>query len=445
MGVPVGSALALRQVASAPAANPDPGVSLLYVKSDGKIYTKDSTGAETVVGSGGSSGGGVVPNQPSAPATPVDGQLWYDNDDAVIPMSGIAQLTGQPNTWSAAQQFAAGTQTIGANTVLGAATFQTPLALYGVSGQTADLTNWSNKYSGGTVLGGVAADGSVYAPYQSLTTEYVSTQPANPASGLTVFTRDRARRLPAFVGPTGQDSQLQPALFSNRVATLQAVNNSATQQLLGLTVTNIATPTAVANAGTNFYTSMVRQRYTTSATAGTGAGTRSASAQWMMSSTANKGGFFFVCRFGLGTAATGTRGFIGLSTTTGALSPTTDPATSFLNCIGFAWNAADTQMRFINNDGSGVPVSTSLGSNFPTNVAATYFYEVRIFIPSGVVGTVYWSAHRLNDGIIATGATGFTDLPAADTLMSAHVHYSNGTLAAAHSIDLQSLYIETDN
>lgn len=50
MGVPVGSALQMREVSAAPAANPPSGSVLLYTKSDGKVYTKDSTGAEVLVG-----------------------------------------------------------------------------------------------------------------------------------------------------------------------------------------------------------------------------------------------------------------------------------------------------------------------------------------------------------------------------------------------------------
>lgn len=50
MGKPFGSALELRHLASTPAGNPPSGNTLLYVKSDGKVYVKSSAGAETPVG-----------------------------------------------------------------------------------------------------------------------------------------------------------------------------------------------------------------------------------------------------------------------------------------------------------------------------------------------------------------------------------------------------------
>lgn len=287
------------------------------------------------------------------------------------------------------------------------------------------------------------------APSVYMETDYVNTTPTAPTQGAMLFTRNRARRLPAFIGPLGQDSQLQPALFSNRAAWLQAVNNTTAPTLEGLAVTWLnnatATPTAVANAATNFYTSMVRVRAATTAVAGTGGGVRSATAQWMLSSTANKGGLFLVVRFGFNVVAAGSRCFIGMSTSTAALAPAVDPST-LLNLFGFGFDAGDANFQFMRNDGAGAAVKTDLGASFAKAAAsATNFYEARIFAPSGGGQSVYYSLHRLNDGAIATGGPITTDLPAVDTLLAFHVHIGNGLTAAAHSIDVQSVYVETDN
>lgn len=51
-GKPVASPLALAQIAT-PSANPPSGSTLLYVKSDGKVYTKSPAGTEVVVGAPG--------------------------------------------------------------------------------------------------------------------------------------------------------------------------------------------------------------------------------------------------------------------------------------------------------------------------------------------------------------------------------------------------------
>src|SRR3954447_24690458 len=122
-----------------------------------------------------------------------------------------------------------------------------------------------------------------------MATEYRGTQPASPATGLTLFTRFKARRLPAIVGPSGQDTSLQPGLFANRVARMNAVNN-AVPTYDGLSIAAVNTQTHLAIATTNFYTAMVRNRWSTSTTSSSGGGVRSANAQWFMSSTAALGG-----------------------------------------------------------------------------------------------------------------------------------------------------------
>jgi hypothetical protein len=281
-------------------------------------------------------------------------------------------------------------------------------------------------------------------PDLRLTTDYSTTTPAAPATGVRHFARHRARRLPSFIGPNGQDSQLQPAIFANRIARITTINNVANPQYDGIAVTNIAAPSAIPMSASTFYSSMVRHRYSSAATAGAAAGFRSSTAQWFTSPTANMGGVFMVCRFGLAGVTATNRLFIGFSSTTAALSATVNPST-FLNMFGFAADSTHTTWRFMNNDSTGTATAVDLGANFPCQSSSANFYEFRIFVPSGVGNQVYWSAHRLNDGVVVQGGPITTDLPAATTLLSFHLHHSNGTTAAAVNAELQSLYIETDN
>ena len=165
----------------------------------------------------------------------------------------------------------------------------------------------------------------------------------------------------------------------------------------------------------------------------------------MFSSTANKGGFFFVCRFGINLVTATNRGFIGLALTTAAYAPAVNPSTLFSQ-IGFSWDSTQTTMRFTSAAATGANVQTDLGANFPVNVNATNFYEVRMFSPSAGGQTVSWSAQRLNDGAFASGTfSTAASMPALDAPLTAHVHHGNGTTAAAVNIDVQSLYIESDN
>lgn len=373
--------------------------------------------------------GPIVPTQPGAPADPVDGQLYYDDDDngAALTFNPPAQLTMVENAGAAVATPNTGS-----------------LVLFSEDGSILYIKDDSaNQRTVGQ-----------YQQWLGLITDYATGQPALTApqsgGGLNIFSRMRARRLPAFVGPTGQDSQLQPALFSNRVATMGHINGVATQQLSNLAVTNNSAPSAVSIATTNFLTTMVRALYpTAAATAASLAGFRSTTQQWFLSNINNAGGFFFVCRFGIGVAAAGSRGFIGLSATNGALSASVDPTTLF-NLVGLAWNAADTQFRVISNDASGTATTQSTLSATFSKSSLTQFYEFRLFAPShgggGAGGyQVYWSVHELSSGTIIQGGPITTDLPAVNTLLSAHVHYTNGTTAASASLAVQSLYVETDN
>lgn len=287
-------------------------------------------------------------------------------------------------------------------------------------------------------------------PEYRITNEYVTGMASTPTSGLTLFTRFRARRLPAVVGPTGQDTQLQPAVFTNKVGRLTANAGGTTPTIEGLAVTHLhnatATPAAVTPSVGTFYGAIQRYRMSSTATAGTGAGVRTNVASWFLSSNANMGGFFYVCRFGFHAHTATNRAFIGLHTATAVISPTVEPST-LVNMIGVGCDSTDTNLQIMRNDAAGTAVKTDLGASFPARASAgTWFYEFRMYSPSAGGQIVHWSMHRLNDGVVTQGTLSVIgDLPATGLALAAHVHYSNGTTAAAGGIDLQTLYIESDN
>lgn len=288
-------------------------------------------------------------------------------------------------------------------------------------------------------------------PNLALVTEYPgSSVPPTPASGLTLFTKFKARRMLAVEDALGHETALQPALFSNKVARMTAVNSVTTPTLDGLAVTHLHngtnTPNNVALDAASFYGSLSKVRYSIGTTAPTSCGVRSSSAQWFLSSTANMGGFFFVARFGLATGSTTTRGFCGLSSQTTPYAPGTNPSAQ-LNQIGFGWDAGHTTMRFMSAGAtSGAAANVDLGANFPVSSAfATNFFEVRLFAPSGGGQVVYWSATRLNDGYTVQGGPVTTNLPALSTLLAAHINYASTVSSSNFALDVQSLYIETEN
>lgn len=278
-----------------------------------------------------------------------------------------------------------------------------------------------------------------------LTPDYIDTTPTAPTAGVREFSRFRARRILAWMGPSGQDTRVQPAMFSNRTVLWMAVNNATAGNGWGFTVTTASgggtTATAVTLASTNFYTAMTRIRYAATTTAGTTATLRNNTAQWFLSSTANMGGFFAVFRFGVNAAATNQRLFFGFNPSTATM--TNVALTGLPNIIGFGVDSGQTTFRFLNN-ATGTATATDLGANFPANTAATYFYEGSIFAPSGGGQNVFYSLQRLNDGLVASGNV-TTNLPALGTMLNWHAWTTNGSSATANSFDLQSVYVETDN
>jgi hypothetical protein len=305
---------------------------------------------------------------------------------------------------------------------------------------TKDATTFlrgDNTWAAGTA----SLSGSEY----TLSTQYTSNLPATPASGITLYTKTRARRMLAVADTMGYHYTVQNSLASTRTGRMTAVNGVANPDFHGLAVTNVAAPTAVTVATTNLFSSVVRTRYSTTAVAGIGAGFRTSTAQWYQSNNTgvSGGGFYMVVRCGLSAITATNRGFIGMSTTATALNPAVNPST-FQNMFGFGWDSTDTtQMYFMNNLAVATATKTALGTTFAPQTAATNFYEFQLFSPPNAGAVVYWSARKINDGTLVSGVVS-TNMPAINTLLAAHVHYSNGTTAAIGSIDVQSFYIESE-
>jgi hypothetical protein len=252
--------------------------------------------------------------------------------------------------------------------------------------------------------------------------------------------------LPAFIGPTGQDSQLQPALFSNRVARLSSLHSTAAMVGDGFPAPTVYTTASTAVTilpSTGFFTGMVRTRFPSATTAGSFAGFRIPNPQFFLSSTANLGGFFFVARFGINAGNATSRAFVGMSSAT-ANESNADPST-LLNRIGFGFNAASTNWYFHSAGASANATTVDLGASFPARAYTSSFFEFRIYAPSAAGQTVYWSAQRLNDGAFVQGGPVTTNLPAVtSTLLTPHMWLNNNTSGVV-SMDVQSLYVETDN
>jgi hypothetical protein len=264
-----------------------------------------------------------------------------------------------------------------------------------------------------------------------------------------LFSRQIANRLmPAFVGPSGLDSVLQPFLARNKVGYWCPPGNATTAPgVLGFTAPTVTGFTAKARnvATTNLFTRMRRLGYVTAATAGAVGQWRQSAAQYTVgSSSTNLGGFTFIIRFGISDAAevAGARMFIGMRT---SATPTNVEPSTLTNCIGVGHGAGDTTMRLFYG-GSAAQASIDLGASFPANTRTVDVYELSLFSAPNSEN-VHWEVTRLNTGDVATGTivnTGATVLPTNTTLLCPWGFRTNNATALAVGLDVMSAYIETD-
>lgn len=272
--------------------------------------------------------------------------------------------------------------------------------------------------------------------------------PAAPAAdNVALFGRRvGGRMLPAFIGPSGLDSALQPLLARNKIAWANPNGNSTTIGQMGIALSAVGTATAAnVAAGAGIHQAMRRLEYavTTAATSAV-AGWRNTVAQNFRGGPSTPfGGFFFVCRFGRsrGAAANATlRGFTGLGSVTSAPSDA-EPSTQQTNAIGVGCDAGDTNYQIMHRNGSAA--ATKIDTGIPKAVADnTEMYELAMFSPP-TSGDVHVRFERLSDGTVFE-ATLTTNLPAEATLLSPKGYYSVGGTSSVIGYALASLYIETD-
>lgn len=197
-----------------------------------------------------------------------------------------------------------------------------------------------------------------------------SSTPTPPTTGLKSFSKKIGlRNMLAVVGKSGLDYTLQPHIGRNKTMLWQANGNATSSTIIGGVATGTGTVTARNVANTNLFTSMRRLGYVSSATAGSSSGLRTSALQYWRGNASDRGGFHFICRFGISDAsavATG-RLFVGLTSSTGVI-PNVNPST-LLNIIGVGADNTDTNLQIMRNDNSGTATKIDLGSSFPANTS----------------------------------------------------------------------------
>jgi len=269
-----------------------------------------------------------------------------------------------------------------------------------------------------------------------------TTDPAAPAAGfMELYSKIIAgRSMPKFIGPSGVDSALQPALFQNRCI-LWTPGTGTAPLYSGQTGTVGATcshPTPTVGA---IGTVISRAQFTTTTTAGNAAGLRSPLATALIGNATSRGGFFYNARFNQGSLhTTGVQKMVGLSSSTAALAG--EPSSSMNDFVGMCLDSTDANWQFSRRTGTGAATKINLG----VAAAANQLFELTMFIPpSGTSLTVrilQWN----NDGssTVLLDDSYNTVLPAVTTFLGLHFQVRNGALAAAHNMALSRIYLESD-
>ncbi len=238
----------------------------------------------------------------------------------------------------------------------------------------------------------------------------------------------------------GLDRNIQEALSTNGVSMISPGSSTAFNVIGMPAPTAVGTVSHPALASTNFRTQLRRGIVTSAATANSVSELRSSVTQCWRGNAAGMGGFCKTDRFAVSSSTANQQVAVGLFATTSAISTTQVPS-ALTNCVFAGWDAADTNLQIMSNDGSGTCTKVDLGSNFPAN-NTTAVYEVTFYAAPNDTQISY-RVVRLDTGNVATG-TITTDLPTNTTFLAWHAYANNGGTAAAVVLELIKMYLSTE-
>lgn len=266
--------------------------------------------------------------------------------------------------------------------------------------------------------------------------------PATPTSGIRMYAHDMAgRRFLDYVGPSGLDLSVQPAMFNSTICMLVSSSGTTTPIGWGSTYTARNSGTGAAQssgtrATTNALTSMVRTNYGTGTTATGASGIQTTDPIAWRGNSAGLGGFYFTARFGIETFQAAQQVFIGLSANNAALAG--EPS-ALANTIGIGKDSTDSNWFVISRD-------ATTATKTATGIAVTAGQVLDFFMYAPANGSsVTFEIFNPVSGVVLVDNTVVTaNLPVSTTFlyMQAHTRSTSGTTAKVLSIN--RLYFESD-
>jgi len=271
----------------------------------------------------------------------------------------------------------------------------------------------------------------------------IASAPGAPASGvLRLYARAFAgRQLANMIGPSGVDTPLQPAMFTNRIMIIAPSSGTAVSAQ-GINAATAATLSHPALATTGLAQSIYRTRCATSTTAGNAAGIRHGAATMARGNANFVGGFYFHARVCSGNLAlAGGQAFAGLSSSTAALA--VEPS-ALADVFGLLKDSGDTAWHFARRTGTGTVQKVALTT--PLTYAANQVLDVVCFSPPGgtSMGALVRSFNNGGAGTTHLDTLYSDNLPAVTTFLGGRFDIRNGTTAAAADFDFCRMYAESD-
>lgn len=272
--------------------------------------------------------------------------------------------------------------------------------------------------------------------------------PAVPSDGnAKLFALDTAGRTAlSFLSDDGLLRGVQADLGRANLAILSAQPGGTTFTALGIVVpTAVGTATPVTPAVTNLYTRIPKIEYlVTAASTSAIAGFRSLTNFVSVGGTGTGiGGFHYIGTWGpaTGVATSTNRAFFGLSNINST--PTDVEPSTVLNSVFMGWDAADTNIQMMRNDGSGTATKIDLGASFPVPTAdRSSMYSLELYSPPGSTQIVYYRVDNLVTGATTSGNFN-TKLPSTTTLLSPRAWMSVGGTSSVIGIGVTSIYLDT--
>jgi hypothetical protein len=267
---------------------------------------------------------------------------------------------------------------------------------------------------------------------------------AASADTIKMFARSYAGRvMPEWMGESGVDCFVQPALFNNNVMLWQPSVGTVAGTILGNTFTSVGTVSHPTLASTNMQTAMRRTNWVSTATTATITnGIRGNVAQVWRGNSTNLGGFFSFFRFSQNTNVLGHQTFIGLA---GSLAVLGGDPSGLTDMIGIGYDAADainSGWQIMRNDASGAATKVALGASAPRDTSTVL--DLTIYAPPNASFICVRVYNQSTQAVVLDNAIYTTDLPTSTVFLNFHAQNRVGSGGAVHNLQLNRIYIESD-